>query len=93
MEGKGIKKGIFTSLQNLMKSEGWSLERAMAALGIPVSEKSQYGEELPYDIVRRLPSSLTPYYPKLHFNPHYQKRISDNDKLIIMDFWFCSKYI
>ena len=33
-----------------MKSEGWSLERAMAALGIPVSEKSQYGEELPYDI-------------------------------------------
>lgn len=33
------KKGILISLQNLMECEGWSLERAMAALGIPEPEK------------------------------------------------------
>lgn len=46
VEEKGIKKGILISLQNLMESEGWSLERAMAALGIPESEKPQYAGRL-----------------------------------------------
>lgn len=46
VEEKGIKKGILISLRNLMESEGWSIERAMAALGIPECEKPQYASRL-----------------------------------------------
>ena len=39
---KGIAKGITASIRNLMESMGWSIERAMDALQIPMEERKVY---------------------------------------------------
>ena len=39
---EGREESIAASLRNLMKNAGWTLEQAMAALGIPMDEQSKY---------------------------------------------------
>ena len=46
VEEKGIKKGILTSIQNLMESMNWTAEQAMEALKVPETEWSQYVSRL-----------------------------------------------
>ena len=43
-EGKieGKVEGILSSIKNLMSNMGWSVEQAMAALGVPESDYSKY---------------------------------------------------
>ncbi len=46
VEEKGIRKGILTSIQNLMESMNWTAEQAMEALKVPEAEWSQYANRL-----------------------------------------------
>ena len=39
---EGLDKGFAASLRNLMKNAGWTIEQAMAALGIPADERDKY---------------------------------------------------
>lgn len=46
VEEKGILKGVLSSIQNLMRTMGWSEDEAMKALDIPESDRKQYKEAL-----------------------------------------------
>ena len=43
---EGRIEGIIESIRNLMANTGWTLERAMEALGIPESDRPKYAELL-----------------------------------------------
>ena len=39
---EGRAEGILLSIKNLMSNMGWSVEQAIAALGVPESDYSKY---------------------------------------------------
>ena len=43
---KGRFDGILSSIKNLMKNTGWSVEQAMAALKVPDADRPKYLERL-----------------------------------------------
>ena len=43
---KGRFDGILSSIKNLMKNTGWSVEQAMVALKVPDADRPKYLERL-----------------------------------------------
>ena len=43
---KGRFDGILSSIKNLMKNTGWSVEQAMSALRVPDADRPKYMEAL-----------------------------------------------
>lgn len=39
---EGLEKGILSSIENLMETMGWTLDRAMTALKVPEAERQTY---------------------------------------------------
>lgn len=46
MINKGRTEGLTEALQNLIRNTGWTIEKAMDTLGIPMSEKGNYAKLL-----------------------------------------------